>query len=177
MIATGNDRDGEKIAPYTALLRRSIQFRGKDREILGGITIGRRTMKKVTRNFAITALVVIAIGAAPLWAQELAGRKELRRTGLEGSPGMEVGLSVVELKPGDEMPAHFHHGVETGYVLEGGMVEMPGKAATAMPEGAPILNERGVVHGGFKVVGDKTVKLVSVHVVDKGRPLYDWVGK
>ena len=50
-------------------------------------------------------------------------------------------------------------------------------AATAMPEGAPILNERGVVHGGFKVVGDKTVKLVTVHVVDKGRPLYDWVGK
>ena len=134
-------------------------------------------MKKATRNFGIAALVVIAIGAAPLWAQELAGRKELRRTDLEGSPGMEVVPSVVELKPGDEMPAHVHHGVETGYVLEGGMVEMPGKAATAMAKDAPILNARGVTHGGFKVVGDKTIKLLTVHVVDKGKPLYDWVGK
>jgi hypothetical protein len=29
----------------------------------------------------------------------------------------------------------------------------------------------------LKLVGDKTVKLVTVHVVDKGKPLYDWVGK
>ena len=57
------------------------------------------------------------------------------------------------------------------------MVEMPGKAATAMAKDAPILNARGVTHGGFKVVGDKTIKLLTVHVVDKGKPLYDWVGK
>ena len=88
---------------------------------------------------------------------------------------MEVVLSVTELKPGDQIPAHFHHGVETGYVLEGGMIELPGKPASAMEQGAPILNQRGVTHGGFKVVGDKTIKLLTVHVVDKGKPLYDWV--
>lgn len=25
----------------------------------------------------------------------------------------------------------------------------------------------------FKVVGDKTVELLTVHIVDKGKPLYD----
>jgi len=36
-----------------------------------------------------------------------------------------------------------------------------------------LMNIRDVMHGGFKVVGDRTVKLLTVHVVDKGKPLYD----
>jgi hypothetical protein len=36
---------------------------------------------------------------------------------------------------------------------------------------------RDVEHGGFTVVGDKTIKLVTVHIVDKGKPLYDYVKK
>ncbi len=142
-------------------------------EILASVDHWRLGMKSFARCFSIAMLVGIVVGAAPIWAQDLAGRKELRRTDLEGAPGMEVVLSLVELKPGDEMPSHFHHGVETGYVLEGGLVEMPGKPASAMEPGTPILNERGVAHGGFRVVGDKTIKLLTVHVVDKGKPLYD----
>jgi hypothetical protein len=41
--------------------------------------------------------------------------------------------------------------------------------------GAPILNLRDVPHGGFKVVGPGTLKLFTTHIVDKGKPLYDWV--
>ena len=90
---------------------------------------------------------------------------------------MEVVLSVSELKPGDEIAAHFHHGVEAGYVLEGGMVEAPGQPAFALVTGSPIMNLRDVVHAGYKVVGDRTIKLLTVHVVDKGKPLYDWATK
>jgi len=32
---------------------------------------------------------------------------------------------------------------------------------------------RDAPHGGFKVVGNKPLKLVTVHIVDKGLPLYD----
>ena len=32
---------------------------------------------------------------------------------------------------------------------------------------------RDVQHAGFSVVGDKTLKLFTVHIVDKGKPLYD----
>jgi hypothetical protein len=35
------------------------------------------------------------------------------------------------------------------------------------------VNVRDVPHGAFKVVGDKMVKLLTVHIVDKGKPLYD----
>jgi quercetin dioxygenase-like cupin family protein len=101
------------------------------------------------------------------------GRTELRREDLAGAPGMEVVLSLSTLVPGEELPSHFHHGIETGYVLQGGMVEAPGRAPYALVTGNPIMNLRDVVHGGFKVVGDQPIQFLVVHIVDKGKPLYD----
>ena len=125
----------------------------------------------------ISALALIVANSVSVFAQDSAARKELRRVDLSGAPGMEVVLSLSEYKPGDELPAHFHHGIEAGYVVEGGMVEVPGKPAFALPTGAPIMNLRDVAHGGFKIVGEKTIKLITVHIVDKGKPLYDTVKK
>lgn len=122
--------------------------------------------------FALTIIL-----AAPVLAQDSPGRKELRRVDLSGAPGMEVVLSVGEYKPGDVIPLHFHHGVEAGYVLEGGTVEVPGKPPISIPSGAPIMNLRDAPHAGWTVVGDKTLKLLTVHIVDKGKPLYDTAKK
>jgi quercetin dioxygenase-like cupin family protein len=133
-------------------------------------------LKSIQHKLSITALALVIATAASGWAQDSPGRKELLRADLSGAPGMEVVLSLIEYKPGDELPAHIHHGIEVAYVLEGGMVEVPGKPAFAIPTGAPIVNLRDVPHG-FKVVGDKTIKLITVHIVDKGKPLYDWVKK
>ncbi len=55
------------------------------------------------------------------------------------------------------------------------MVQNPGQPPTMLATGAPILNLRDVVHGGFKVVGPGNLILFTVHTVDKGKPLYDWV--
>ena len=134
-------------------------------------------MKTIHRALSFAVFALMTATAASVWAQDSPARKELRRVDLAGAPGMEVVLSLSEYKPGDELPAHFHHGVEAGYVLEGGMVEVPGKPAFALPTGAPIMNLRDVPHGGFKIVGDKTIRLLTVHVVDKGKPLYDSVKK
>jgi hypothetical protein len=35
------------------------------------------------------------------------------------------------------------------------------------------INVRDVHHAGFKVVGDRILKLLTVHIVDKGKPLYN----
>ena len=35
------------------------------------------------------------------------------------------------------------------------------------------ISVRNVAHGGVKVVGDKALRLLTVHIVDKGKPLYD----
>ena len=92
---------------------------------------------------------------------------------LSGAPGMEVVLSISEIKPGDTLNLHFHHGVEAGYVLEGGKIQAPGKPATELATGSPVMNLRDVPHAGWTNVGSTIIKLVTVHVVDKGKPLYD----
>jgi len=134
-------------------------------------------LKSFQYKLLFAALTLVIAMAALALAQDRPARKELRRVNLSGAPdSMEVILSVSEYKPGDVLPQHVHHGIEAGYILEGGMVEPPGKPAFEIPADTPIMNLRDVPHG-FKVVGDKTIKIVTVHVVDKGKPLYDSVKK
>lgn len=79
----------------------------------------------------LVGLVALNTSIAPVLAEEVAapGRQELRRADLSGAPGMEVILSFQEWKPGDEIAAHLHHGIEAGYFLEGGTVQAPGAPA------------------------------------------------
>jgi quercetin dioxygenase-like cupin family protein len=101
-------------------------------------------------------------------------RVEQKRTDLSGAPGMEVIASVAEYKPGDSIGLHAHHGVEAAYVLQGASVQLPGKDPMALATGATVLNLRDVKHGGYKIVGDTSLKLFTVHIVDKGKSLYDY---
>jgi quercetin dioxygenase-like cupin family protein len=135
-------------------------------------------LSHVFRGFLSGAAIATLIAGTTLAARaddELSQRTELKRVDLSGAPGMEVVTSIVEIKPGGKINRHVHHGVETGIVLQGAMVQLPGKEPTKMETGAPILNLRDVPHGGFTVVGDTTLRLLTVHIVDKGKPLYDQV--
>lgn len=105
-------------------------------------------------------------------AQDSPFRKELKRADLTGT-NMEVITSISDIKPGDTSKLHIHHGEESFYVLEGGTIELPDGKQVPFPTGFSSVNIRDVPHGAFKVVGDKTVKLLTVHIVDKGKPLYD----
>ena len=106
------------------------------------------------------------------FADESGSRKEMQRADLSGAPGMEVVSSILEYKPGEVAARHFHHGVETAFVIQGSMILLPGKEPTMLETGSAELNLRDAVHGGFKVVGDKPLKLFTAHIVDKGKPLY-----
>ena len=101
-------------------------------------------------------------------------RIEQKRADLTGAPGMEVIASVGEYKTGESIELHIHHGIEAAYVIQGAMVQVPGKDPMPLPTGASSLNLRDVKHGGFKVVSDTPLKLFTVHIVDKGKPLYDY---
>ena len=101
-------------------------------------------------------------------------RKEQKRADLTGAPGMEVIASVAEYKDGEAIELHIHHGIEAAYVIQGATVQSPGKDPMPLPTGASLLNLRDVKHGGFKVVGAPSLKLFTVHIVDKGKPLYDY---
>jgi quercetin dioxygenase-like cupin family protein len=128
------------------------------------------------RSLAILSLCALI---ATVWADTTKGdlpqRQELKRADLPTSPDMEVITSISEFRKGETIPRHSHHGIETGYVLQGSMVQLPGQAPTMMQTGSSFMNLRDVPHAGFTVVGDQPLKLLTVHVVDKSKPLYEWV--
>ena len=126
----------------------------------------------------LAAILSACVLAFAVWADTMRGdlpqRQELKRADLTASNDMEVITSISEIKRGETIPRHYHHGIETGYVLQGTMVQLPGQAPTMMQTGSAIMNLRDVPHAGFTVVGDQPLKLLSVHIVDKGKPLYEW---
>ena len=98
-------------------------------------------------------------------------RTELGRSDVSGAEGKEIVVQLVEIPPGATSGRHFHNGEEAFYVLEGGTAQVVGKEAKDRPAGEHGINQRGVPHAGYTVVGDRTIKILSVYVVDKGKPL------
>ena len=119
----------------------------------------------------LAALAALAFAGLTL-AQDSPNRKEMKRADLTGT-NMEVIMSTTEYKPGESIPRHFHHGEEAFYVLEGATVETPDGKQIQLATGSGNINKRDVPHAGFKIIGDKPLKLLTVHVVDKGLPLYE----
>ena len=115
----------------------------------------------------VTGLVAQTIGDSPQ-------RVEQKRADLSGASGMEVIASTAEYKPGDGIDLHSHHGVEAAYVVQGATLQVPGKEPMMLATGTTVMNLRDVKHAGYKIVGDTSLKLFTVHVVDKGKPLYEW---
>ncbi len=135
-------------------------------------------MKKSVVIRWVAGIMLFGCGVATgLFAENLTDspqRIEKNRNDLSGASGMEVIVSLAEYKPGDQLGRHFHHGVEALYVVQGSQVQAPGKEPQTLATGATAVNLRGVKHAGWTVVGDTSLKLFTVHVVDKGKPLYDY---
>ena len=115
------------------------------------------------------AAISILFGALACLHAFAQGRNADPPLDLSGKPTFVVN----EIKPGEVSPLHVHHGEESFYVIEGGTVELPDGKQVPFPTGTTGINRRDVPHGAFKVVGDKPIKYLSVHIVDKGAPLYD----
>jgi len=63
---------------------------------------------------------------------------------------MEVIVSINEVKPGEALTLHIHHGEEPYYFLEGGTIETPDGKQVTIPSGATGITARDVPHGAFK---------------------------
>ena len=126
---------------------------------------------------AVLAGIVLGItGHALVGAQppvQLAGIKQtmLVRTDLTGVEGKEILMGVLEVAPGASIPRHIHHGQELVYVLEGtGATDVEGQPTKEVKAGDHLHRPYQVPHD-FRNVGTTPVKVVSVFVVDKGKPL------
>ena len=101
-------------------------------------------------------------------------RDELKRADLTGKD-MDVIVTIVTVPPGENLPRHIHPGEEVVYVLDGAMLELSDGSQRQFPTGAATINVRNVPHAGFKVAGDKALKMLTVHIVDKGKPVTEIV--
>jgi quercetin dioxygenase-like cupin family protein len=118
---------------------------------------------------AVVASIMLAslLFASTAFAQN---RTVLKTADLTGT-NMEIIIAVLEVPPGASIAKHTHPGEEAVYVLEGATLQTPDGKEVARPAGQAGVNVRDVPHGGYKVVGDKPLKLLTVHIVDKGKPM------
>jgi quercetin dioxygenase-like cupin family protein len=97
-------------------------------------------------------------------------RTVLKRSDLTGT-NMEIIVAVLDVPPGVAIARHVHPGEEAVYVLEGATLQFPDGREVSRPAGEAGVNVRDIPHAGYKVIGDKPLKLLTVHIVDKGKPM------
>ena len=116
----------------------------------------------------LAAVFFISMMASTAFAQT--NRTVLKRGDLTGTDN-EIVISVLEVPPGSSIERHTHPGEEAVYVLDGATLQWPDGKEVSRPTGEAGINVRDVPHAGYNVVGDKPLKLLTVHIVDKGKPM------
>jgi quercetin dioxygenase-like cupin family protein len=133
---------------------------------------------EMARTWGLPLVVGIAIGVTGMQIVHAQSSPvtatRLRQADLTGVAGKEVIMTIIEAQPGAGFPAHFHHGDEFVYVIEGTYERFIEQTHAVAKQGESFHIEREKVHGG-NVGGTAPAKLLTVHVVDKGKPLVERV--
>jgi len=86
------------------------------------------------------------------------------------TPGYYTLIMQVELAPNASLARHTHPGIESGYVVEGGVeVTVKGQAALALKPGGAWQVAPEIPHALKN--GDKATKYSITYTVEKGKPL------
>jgi quercetin dioxygenase-like cupin family protein len=117
------------------------------------------------------SLFFLSLNSNAVLAQDLVNREVLKQGDLTSNGDMQVIMASLELKPGAVIPRHTHNGDEYLYIISGGKVETPDKKEIEFKTGGSFHFPRDVPHAGFKVIGTETLKALTIHIVDKGKPL------
>jgi quercetin dioxygenase-like cupin family protein len=87
------------------------------------------------------------------------------------APGYVTLLVAIEIEAGVTIGRHTHPGIESAYILEGGFdLPIEGQPTRAYKPGDGFVIPAGTPHAGGKN-GDKTTKVLSTYIVEKGKPL------
>jgi len=104
----------------------------------------------------------------------LAQQASIKRTPLQKAefPDGFVSVSAIaEIPAGGAAGRHSHPGLELGYILEGEAdLIIDGQPAQHLKTGDSYQVALGTVHDA-RVSGDKPLKVLTVYIVDKTRPL------
>ena len=87
------------------------------------------------------------------------------------TPGYVTIIVEAEIEAGVTVARHTHPGIESAYIIEGGL-ELPieGQPTRALKPGDGFVVPPNTPHAGGKN-GDKKTKIASTYVVEKGKPL------
>lgn len=125
------------------------------------------------RGFAGCALCAVA-GFAASGAEAESAPGGLKRTIFTRMDvpmsGYEAVNVRVDLDPGTVIARHTHPGIESSYVVEGGLeLSVDGQGTRALKPGDGFQVPPGTAHGGKN--GDKPTVIAITYVVEKGKPL------
>jgi quercetin dioxygenase-like cupin family protein len=86
-------------------------------------------------------------------------------------PGYVTIIAEVTIEPGVTVARHTHPGIESGYLVEGG-IDLPvqGQPTRTLKPGDGFQVPPETPHAGGPN-GDKKTMIVSTYVVEKGKPL------
>jgi uncharacterized RmlC-like cupin family protein len=117
---------------------------------------------------AVTALCLGALGLAPAAAQGI------KRTALgtaDFPPGYQTVKGYADIAKGTCSGRHTHPGLETSYVLEQELIlKIDGQPDKSYKAGEAFEIPPGVVHDACATAANP-VRVLTVHVVEKGKPL------
>ena len=119
-------------------------------------------------------LLGLTIAAFAFTGGAIAQQSGIKRTPLqkvEFPDGYVTVSGIAEVPPGGSAGRHTHPGIETGYVLDGeANLIVEGRPDQHLKPGDSWQIAPGMVHD-VKVIGDKPLKLLTVYIVDKTKPL------
>jgi len=116
----------------------------------------------------IMAISIIGMSSAAM-AQE--GVKRTTLGTRDFPPGYQTVQGLAEVAKGTCSGRHTHPGVEITYVLEGEQTfTIDGQPPKVYKAGDAFQVDAGLVHNGC-ATGDRGVKALTVHVIEKGKPL------
>ena len=119
----------------------------------------------------VGTIVTGALGVHLLSAQQTALKRTILQKQDLSVPGREAVMAVAELPPDAVAARHIHPGEEMGYVLEGvAVMEVDGKPPVTLKAGDVFFIEAGTPHSA-RNSGTTTVKVLSLYIVEKGKPL------
>jgi quercetin dioxygenase-like cupin family protein len=87
------------------------------------------------------------------------------------TPGYVTIIVEAEIEPGVTVARHTHPGIESAYVIEGGLdLPIEGQPTRSLKPGDGFVVPPNTPHAGGKN-GDRTTRIASTYVVEKGKPL------
>ena len=131
----------------------------------------------LTRRSFASCAICAATGfiATDAFAQNASAPKGITLKTLSRLDGPMAGYVTinmeVDLEPGAFIIRHTHPGIESTYIIEGGLdLSIQGQANRPVKAGDGFQVPPGVPHAGVRN-GDKTTRLAITYVVEKDKPL------